>query len=244
MPSTSPPAFLLFLSLPPLCLPLANLSLQTPYQPVVSSDSAVVPSSRHRKNDTFHTISSLTRSHFSHQSFSSSLALIPDLLPPPNPCGGVVWMQELIWRPAVAEKKPLLRSEQQTADGFLGSCGSVPVLYHDHGHPVGGIHMFPNQVLEKQEWLHQEILWKMDIGKKQCVFSIQTNPDFCRCAQVCTHHQIGGPGESLYVRRIVAIIHLTEYGCHARYDSRLHNCEHRRKGRKGEPLGSGDIRVC
>lgn len=28
-------------------------------------------------------------------------------------------------------------------------CSMVPVLDHDHGHPVRGIHMFPNQVLEK-----------------------------------------------------------------------------------------------
>lgn len=78
--------------------------------------------------------------------------------------------------------------------------------------------------------------WK----ETMCV-SIRTNRDFCRCVQVCTHHQIGGSSESLYVCRIVAIIHLTEYGCHARYDSRLHNCEHRRKSK--EQLGSGDIQV-
>lgn len=56
-----------------LCVSPANLSRQTPYQPVFSSDTAVAPSSQQRKNCTFYTISSLTWSHFSHQSFSSSL---------------------------------------------------------------------------------------------------------------------------------------------------------------------------
>lgn len=59
-------------------------------------------------------------------------------------------------------------------------CAKVPVLYHDHGHPVRGIHMFTNQVLEKQERLHQEILQKMDMGKKDHV-CLYNQSEMCAC---------------------------------------------------------------
>lgn len=40
------------------------------------------------------------------------------------------------------------------------STGRLPVLNHAHGHPVTGVHVFPNQVLEHDECLHQEVLQK------------------------------------------------------------------------------------
>lgn len=76
-------------------------------------------------------------------------------------------------------------------------------------------------------------------GKERMCVSVLTNRDVCKCVQVCTHHQIGGSSESFYICRIVAIIHLTEYGCHARHDSGLHVCGRRRKSKA--PLGSGEI---
>ena len=36
---------------------------------------------------------------------------------------------------------------------------TLPVLNHDHSHPVGGIHVLAvDQVLKQQEALHQEVL--------------------------------------------------------------------------------------
>lgn len=42
--------------------------------------------------------------------------------------------------------------------GFLEAGGSSPVLNHTHGHPVSRVHIFPNEVLEHDEGLHQEVL--------------------------------------------------------------------------------------
>lgn len=162
------PHLLLFFSFFPshLCVSPANLSRQTPYQPVFSSDTAVAPSSQQRKNCTFHTISSLTWSHFSHQSFSSSLLwcqLYCLRQIPVRGCvdAGVNMKTNSCW------KQAYVKIGAADCWLFLICCGLVPVLYHDHGHPVRGIHMFPNQVLEKQEWLHQEILQRMDVGKNE-----------------------------------------------------------------------------
>lgn len=141
--------------------------------------------------------------HLSHHQLSHTVTfftsvifiiapLIPALLAPPNSPWGVVWMQLSTRTPTVAENKPTLRLEQQTAAAFLVCCGSVPVLYHDHGHPVRGIHMFPNQVLEEQEWLHQEILQRMDTGNKECVSlhgQIEMCADVCR-SQLTTRSEV------------------------------------------------------
>lgn len=78
------------------------------------------------------------------------------------------------------------------------------------------------------------------MGKKTVCLYINRVRKICRYVHVSTHHQIRGSSESLYIHHIVAIIHLTEYSCHARHDSGLHICECGRKEGKASLL-SGEI---
>lgn len=42
----------------------------------------------------------------------------------------------------------------------------LPVLNHAHGHPVARVHVLPDEVLEHDERLHQEVLQKAELFKK------------------------------------------------------------------------------
>lgn len=115
----------------------------------------------------------------------------------------------------------------------------LPVLYHDHGHPVRRVHVFPDEILEKQEGLHQEVLQQAT----KCVRAITQCEAVlryllvCVCVSACTstYHKIRGFSESLYVCGIVTIIHLTEDSCHARHHSGLEkqNMNVRQRGGRG-----------
>lgn len=130
--------------------------------------------------------------HLSHHQLSHTVtfptsvifiiaAVIPALLSPPNPHEGLCGHTSQREDRQLFKMCSHLDSRSSLLMVFVG-CGMVPVLYHDHGHPVRGIHMFTNQVLEKQEWLHQEIL-KRDMGKKTVCLYINRarNLQLCAC---------------------------------------------------------------
>lgn len=113
----------------------------------------------------------------------------------------------------------------------------LPVLHHDHGHPVWGINMFLYQVHEEHERLHQEVLEekkkeRQSVTTSACIAAGDPSSSVC----VWTYHQISGPAEGFYVGVIVAVVHLAEDGCHAGYHPGLtevkewERCEAERKG--------------
>lgn len=117
MPSTSPPAFLLFLSLPPFCLPLPTAALRLPINlsfPLTQHS----PQLTAQKETAPFTPSALSHGHIFHISHFHHSCSDPSFTLYAKSLWGFVWMQELMWRPAVAKKKPTLRLEQQTASGF------------------------------------------------------------------------------------------------------------------------------
>lgn len=49
-------------------------------------------------------------------------------------------------------------SPQAQSTGALVLHPSSPVLHHAHGHPVRGVNVLPNEILEHDERFHQEVL--------------------------------------------------------------------------------------